>query len=96
MFPQLKEEICNIGGEDFRAIPIKNSNDGASMNYRIPKMNFGRREVENWGNTECDETKGLEMGKRPPLKIVICANEERRGGETCVESRKWPIIWTMD
>ena len=36
------------------------------------------------------------MSEGSPLKVVICSNEERRGSETCVESREWPIIWTMD
>ena len=43
----MKEEICNVGGERFWAIPIKDSNGGTGVNNRIPKMNFGRREVED-------------------------------------------------
>ena len=59
----MKEEFCNVGGESFWAIPIKDCNGGASVNDRIPKMNFGRREVKDRGDAEGDETKGLEMGK---------------------------------
>ena len=28
------------------------------------------------------------MRERSPLKVVICANEERGGGKTCVEGRE--------
>ena len=31
------------------------------MNDRIPKMNLGGREVENGGDAEGDEAKGLKM-----------------------------------
>ena len=61
MFSQLEEEIGYVRREGFWAIPIKNSDGGASVNYRIPKVNFGRREVENRGDAEGDETKGLEV-----------------------------------
>ena len=63
MFPQLEEKFCNVGGEGFGAIPVKNGNGGTSVNDRIPKMNFGRREVKNWGDAEGDKIKGLEVGK---------------------------------
>ena len=52
MFSQLKEKIGYVRGERFRAVPIKDSNGGASMNDRVPEMNFGRREVENGGDAE--------------------------------------------
>ena len=52
MFSQLEEEVCYVGGEGFWTVPIKNGNGGTGVNNRIPKMNFGRREVENRGNTE--------------------------------------------
>ena len=61
MFSQLKEEVCNVGGDGFWAIPIKDGKGGASVNDRIPKVNFGRREVKNGGDTEGNETKGLEV-----------------------------------
>ena len=57
----MKEEVCNIGGKGFWTIPIKDCNGRASVNDRIPKMNFGGREVKNGRNAEGDETKGLEM-----------------------------------
>ena len=61
----------------------------------IPKVDFGRREVEDGRDTEGDETKRLKMRERSPLKVVVYADEERRGGETCVEGREWPIVWAM-
>ena len=66
------------------------------MNDRIPKMNFGGRKVEYGGDAEDDEAERLEVRKGSPLKIMISPNEEGRRSETCVESRKWPIIWTMN
>ena len=59
----MEEEFCNVGGEGFWTIPIKNGNGGTSVNDRIPKMNFRRGEVKNGGDAEADETKGLEVGK---------------------------------
>ena len=61
MFSQLEEEIGYVRREGFWAIPIKNSDDGTSVDYGVPKVNFGRREVENGGDAEGDETKGLEV-----------------------------------
>ena len=63
MFPQLKEEICNVGGKGFWTIPVKDCNGGASVNDRVPKMNFGRREVKDRRDAKGDEAKGLEVGK---------------------------------
>ena len=65
------------------------------MDYGVSKVNFGRREIKDRGDTEGDEAKGLEMREGSPLKIMICADEEREGGETCVKSREWPIVWTV-
>ena len=61
MFSQLKEEVGNIGGEGFRTIPVKNCNGRTSVDNGIPKVNFGRGEVENGGNAEGNEAKGLEV-----------------------------------
>ena len=91
----MEEEICNVGREGFGTIPIEDSNGGTSMSDGIPKVNFGRREIKNRGDAECKETKGLEVREGSPLKVVIGADEERRRGKTCVESRKWPVIWTV-
>ena len=33
------------------------------MNDRVPKMDFGRREVEDWGDAKGNEAKGLKMGE---------------------------------
>ena len=52
MFSQLEEKLCDVGREGFWAVPVKDSNGGASMNDRVPEMNFGRREVENGGDAE--------------------------------------------
>ena len=61
MFSQLKEEICNVGGEGFWTIPVKDYNGRTSVNDRIPKVNFGRREVEYGGDAEGNETEGLKV-----------------------------------
>ena len=61
MFSQLEEEICYVGGEGFWAVPIKNSDGGASVNDRVPKMNLGRGEVKDRGDAKGNEAKGLEM-----------------------------------
>ena len=61
MLSQLKEEVCNVGGEGLWAIPVKDSNRRASVNNRVPKMNFRGREVENGRDAKGDETKGLKM-----------------------------------
>ena len=50
----MKEEFCYIRGEDLWAVPIKNSDSGAGVNDRIPKMNFRRREVKDGGDTKSD------------------------------------------
>ena len=52
MLSQLEEEICYIGREGFWTIPVKDSDGGAGMNVRVPKMNFGRWEAEDWGDAE--------------------------------------------
>ena len=54
MFSQLKEEVGYVRREDFGTIPVKNSDSGTSMDDGIPKLDFGRGEVKNWGNTEGD------------------------------------------
>ena len=59
----MKEEICNVGRKDFWTIPIKDCNGGTGVNDRIPKMNFGRREIKNGRDTKGDEAKGLEVGQ---------------------------------
>ena len=61
MLSQLEEEIRNVGGEGFWAIPVENGNSGASVNNRVPKVNFRRREVEYGGDTEGDKIKGLKV-----------------------------------
>ena len=61
MFSQLKEEICDVGGKGFWAIPIKDCDRRTSVDNGIPKVNFGRREVKNGGDAEGDETKGLKV-----------------------------------
>ena len=40
MFSQLEEKICYVGRERFWTILIKYSDGGASVNNRIPKVNF--------------------------------------------------------
>ena len=61
MLSQLEEEIGYVRGERFWTIPIKNGNSGTGVNDRIPKMDFGRREVKNGRDAEGDEAKGLEV-----------------------------------
>ena len=95
MFSQLEEEIRNVGRKGFWAVPVENGIGGTSVNYRVPKMNFGRREIKNWGNTEGYQAEGLEMREGSLLKVMICTDEERGRGEPCVEGREWPIVWTM-
>ena len=63
MFSQLEEEVCNVGGEGFWAIPVKNGDRQTSVNNGIPKVDFRRWEIEGGGNTEGDETKGLKMSE---------------------------------
>ena len=65
------------------------------MDYGIPKMDFGRREIKDGGDAEGYQTKGLKVRERSPLKIVIYTNEERRGSETGVEGREGPIVRAM-
>ena len=65
------------------------------MDYGVSKVNFGRGEVKDRRDAEGDKAKGLKMREGSPLKIMICADEERRGGESCVKSGEWPIIWTV-
>ena len=95
MFSQLKKKIGNIGWEGFWAVPVKDGNRWASVDNGIPKVNFGRGEVENRGDAEGNEAKGLEMRERSPLKVVISADEKRGRGKPCIESRKGPIVWTV-
>ena len=54
MFSQLKEEICDVGGEGFWAIPVKDGDGWTSVDDRIPKMNFRRREVKNGRDAKGD------------------------------------------
>ena len=54
MFSQLEEEISYVRGKGFWAIPVEDGDSRASMDDGIPKMDFGRGEVKNWGNTEGD------------------------------------------
>ena len=61
MFPQLEEEICNVGGKSVWAVPVKDSNGGASVDDGVPKVNFRRGEVKDGGNTEGNEAKGLKV-----------------------------------
>ena len=61
MFSQLEEEVCNVGGKGFWAIPVKNGNGGTSVDNRVSKVNFGRGEVKNGGDAEGNKTKGLEV-----------------------------------
>ena len=61
MLPQLKEEVCNVGGEGFRAIPVKDCNGGTGVDDGVPKVNLGGREVENGRNIEGNEAKGLKV-----------------------------------
>ena len=65
------------------------------MNDRIPEMNFRRGEVGDRGNAKGNEAKGLKVREGSPLEIMICTNEERRGSETCIKGREWPIVWIM-
>ena len=78
MFSQLKEEVGNVGGKGFRTIPVKDCNGRTSVDDGVPKVNLWRGEVENGGNAEGNETKGLEVGKGSPLKIVVSADEKGR------------------
>ena len=59
-------------------------------------MNLGGREVENRGDAEGNEAKGLKMREGSPLEIMIGTDEKGGRGEACVEGRKWPVIWTMN
>ena len=61
MFSQLEEEVCNVGGEGFWAIPVKDGDRWTGVNNRVPEMNFRRREIEYRGDAKGDETKGLEV-----------------------------------
>ena len=63
MLSQLGDEICYVGREGFQTIPVEDSNGGAGVNNRIPKMNFGRREIKDGGDAEGNEAKGLKVGK---------------------------------
>ena len=92
MFSQLEEEVCYVGRKGFWTIPIKDGNGGASVNDRVTKVNFGGRKVKDRGDTESDETEGLEVRKRSPLEIMICTNEKGRRGKTSVKGREGPII----
>ena len=95
MFSQLKKKVCNVGGEGFWAVPVKDGNRWASMDNGIPKVNLRRGEVENGGDAEGNEAKGLEVREGSPLKVMISADEERGGSKPCVKSRKGPIVWTV-
>ena len=57
----MEEEVCNVGREGFWTIPIKNGNGGISVDDGVPKVNLRRGKVENRGNTEGNEAKGLEV-----------------------------------
>ena len=48
----MEEEVCYVRREDFWAIPVKDGDGGTSVNNRIPKMNFGRGEIEDWGDAK--------------------------------------------
>ena len=52
MLSQLKEEISYVGRKGFWTVPVKNGDCGTSVNNGVPKMDFGGREVENWGDTK--------------------------------------------
>ena len=61
MFSQLEEKVCDIGGEGFWTIPVKDGNGWASVNDRVPKMNFRGSEIKYGGDAKGDEAKGLEV-----------------------------------
>ena len=61
MLSQLEEEVCYVRRERLWTIPIKDGNTRASVNNRIPKVNFRRREVEYGGDAEGDETEWLKV-----------------------------------
>ena len=61
MFSQLEEKVRYVGGKGFGTIPIENSDSGAGVNDRIPKMNFRGGEVKNGRDTKGNEAKGLKM-----------------------------------
>ena len=63
MFPQLEKEVGYVRREGLWAVPIKNSDGGTGVNNRVPKVDFGRREVENRGDAKGDKAKGLKMGE---------------------------------
>ena len=84
----MKKEICYVGGEGLWAIPIKYGNGGTGMNDGVSKMNFRGGEIKDWGDAKGDKAEGLKMRKGPPLKVMICTNEKRRRGKTCIEGRE--------
>ena len=61
MLSQLEEEICYVRRESFWAIPVKDSNGGTSVNNRVPKVDFGRREVKHRGDAKRYQTEGLKV-----------------------------------
>ena len=61
MLSQLEEEIGYVRREGFWTVPVKNSDGGAGVNNGIPKVDLGRREVKDRGDTKDNKTKGLKM-----------------------------------
>ena len=60
MFTQLEKEVGYVRREGFWAIPVEDSDSGTGVNNRIPKVNFGRREVKNGGDRSEERRVGKE------------------------------------
>ena len=50
----MKQKVCYIGRKGFWTVPVEDHNGGTSVNNRIPKVNFRRREVKDRGDAKGD------------------------------------------
>ena len=71
-------------GKGIRKIPPKDMNGGARVLRGVNDMHYWGVERKGWGDMDLNNDQGVVMDLRTPLKIMKCANKERRSCETCV------------
>ena len=71
-------------GKSSRKIPPKDMNGGTGVLGGTNNMDHRGVKGKGGGDVDLNNNQGIMMDLRAPLKIMKCANEKRRGGETCV------------
>ena len=95
-FVQIVDELTDCGWYFSRVIPPENVDDGALID-RVIRINHLRRGKSEEGiDGDEDNANRVTMNGTPPLKMMVCCDEEGRPNVPFPKRGEGTIIWLMN